>query len=416
MAVPVVIGPNGPETELGGAFIENPVLGVARSFEPQWVSDAMQVAVVAVAPAVLVWAASTAMLGLSRHAYVLATSRQIPSWLGKLGKRKRTPYVAILAAAAIAIGLVIPTDIEMLAGIYAFGATLSIAIAHAAVLRLRAIRPSEPRPFRVPFDVRIGGVDVPLPALIGFVLTGLAWVSVLVYHDEARWVGGGWMVFGLVAYVIYRKLFEATTLTERVEVPAAALTKTDVGAEYDDILVPIFGTELDDDIVSTAGRLADAALRPDQTRPRLRVVYVVDLPLKVPLTSKPPKERFEEANAAIARAKLVAEEYDTVEVQEMVVKARNVGAGIVQAARDTDAEMIVMGAEPPSRIRGGAVLGGVGGSRPPEIGPVTEYVLNKAPCRVLVTAPMADGEASHDVVGALEPVAEAPADGGQGDK
>ena len=46
-----------------------------------------------------------------------------------------------------------------------------------------------------------------------------------------------------------------------------------------------------------------------------------------------------------------------------------------------------MGGEPPSRVRGGAVLGGVGGSRPPEVGEVTEYVLKKAPCRVLLTAP-----------------------------
>jgi APA family basic amino acid/polyamine antiporter len=397
MAVPVLVGPDGPRTELGGDFIEDPILGVARSFEPQWVSDAMQVAVVAVAPAVLVWAASTAMLGLSRHVYVLATSRQIPSWLGKLGKRQRTPYVAILAAAVIAIGLVIPGDIEMLAGIYAFGATLSIAIAHAAVLRMRRTRPDQSRPFRVPLDVRLGGVEVPVPALIGFVLTGLAWLSVLAYHDEARWVGGAWMVFGLVAYVIYRKLFEATTLTQRVEVPAEALTGSEVDAEYDDILVPIFGTELDDDIVSTAGRLADAALRPGQRRPRLRVVYVIDLPLKVPLTSKPPADRVEAANAAIERAKLVAEEYETVEVQEMVVKARNLGAGIVQAARDTDAEMIVMGAEPPTAIRGGAVLGGIGGHRPAEIGPVTEYVLNKAPSRVLVTAPVGDGEVQADL-------------------
>jgi len=53
--------------------------------------------------------------------------------------------------------------------------------------------------------------------------------------------------------------------------------------------------------------------------------------------------------------------------------------------------MIVMGGEPPTRIRGGAVLGGIGGSRPAEIGPVTEYVLRRAPCRVLITAPRSDG-------------------------
>jgi APA family basic amino acid/polyamine antiporter len=402
MAVPVIVGPNGPETELGGAFIEDPILGVVRSFDPPWVADAMEVAVTIVAPAVLVWAASTAMLGLSRHVYVLATNRQIPSWLGKLGKRTGTPYVAILAAGVIAAALVIPGDIEMLAGIYAFGATLSIAIAHASVLRLRKTQPDRPRPFRVPGDVRLGGADVPVPALAGFVLTGLAWLTVLVYHDEARWVGGAWMAFGLLGYVIYRKGVEQTTLTKRVEVPAAALTKQGVDIEYDDILVPIFGTELDDDIVGTAGRLADAALDPGQRRPRLRIVYVLDMPLTIPLTSPPAKDRMERANAAIERAKAVASEYETVEVQETVVKARNIGAGIVQAAREMDAEMIVMGAEPPTRIRGGAILGGIGGTRPPEIGPVTAYVLSKAPSRVLVTAPVGDVDMPDHVESALE--------------
>ena len=39
----------------------------------------------------------------------------------------------------------------------------------------------------------------------------------IIYHDIARRVGGGWMVFGLVSYVIYRKGIEGTTLTDRVE-------------------------------------------------------------------------------------------------------------------------------------------------------------------------------------------------------
>ena len=51
------------------------------------------------------------------------------------------------------------------------------------------------------------------------------------------------------------------------------------------------------------------------------------------------------------------------------------------------AEAIVVGAEPPSRIRGGATLGGIGAARPAEIGAATEYVLKKAPCQVLLTAP-----------------------------
>jgi APA family basic amino acid/polyamine antiporter len=161
--------------------------------------------------------------------------------------------------------------------------------------------------------------------------------------------------------------------------------------EYGDILVPVFGTKLDDDIVGTAGRLADAADQPGEISPRLEVVYVIDVPLTVPLDAPPPHDRAEAANAALERAKEVGEEYETVEVHPSVIRARSVGAGIVQAARARGVEVIVMGGEPPTRIRGGAMFGGVGGARPAEIGPVTEYVLRRAPCRVLITAPRSDG-------------------------
>jgi basic amino acid/polyamine antiporter, APA family len=391
MAVPVVATPDGPQTALGDAYLEEPILGVVQNFEPAWVSSAMETAVVVVAPVVLVWAASVSMLGLSRHVYVLATNRQIPSWLGKLGRRHVTPHVAILSAAVIAIGLVIPADVKFLGGLFAFGATIAFTIAHVSIVRLRRLEPDRPRPFRIPFNVRVGGFDLPLPAAFAAVLTALAWVSVVAFHDEARWIGGGWMAVGLVAYVIYRKVFEGTSLTEHVEVPAEALHKDVEVAEYGEILVPVFGTKLDDDIVGTAGRLADAADEPGETPPRLEVIYVVDLPLTVPLDSPPPKERMEVANRALERALEVGDEYDTVDVNISVVRARSVGAGIVEAARDRDVEVIVMGAEPPTKILGGAILGGIGGSRPAEIGPVTEYVLKKAPCRVLVTAPASDG-------------------------
>jgi basic amino acid/polyamine antiporter, APA family len=391
MAVPVVDTPAGPQTALGSTYLEDPVLGVVQSFDPQWVSDLMQAAVVLVVPAALFWAANTAMLGLSRHVYVLATNRQIPSWLGKLNRRSQTPHVAIIVAALIAIGLILPTDVSLLGGLFAFGATIAFTIAHASIIRMRITEPDRERPFRIPFDITIRGARVPLPTIVAAVLTGLAWISVIVYHDSARWVGGGWMLFGLVGYVVYRKGFEGTTLTQRVEVPPEALVKDESEHEYGDILVPVFGTKLDDDIVGTAGRLADAADRPGETSPRLEVVYVIDVPLTVPLDAPPPHDRAERANAALERATAVGEEYETVEVHPSVIRARSVGAGIVQAARDRGVEMIVMGGEPPTRIRGGAMFGGVGGARPAEIGPVTEYVLRKAPCRVLITAPKSDG-------------------------
>ncbi len=386
MAVPVVAGPEGPYTALGSEYVEAPVLAVVSAFHPSGVADVMRWIVALVATPILFWAVTTAMLGVSRHIYTLAINRQIPSWLGKLSSRHATPQVAIAISGAIAIGLVIPTDVKLLASFYAFGATLAITIAQLSVLRLRFTEPERPRPFRVPWNVDWRGTSVPIPALFAAVVSGLAFLSVLAYHDLGRWVGGGWMAFGLLFYVVYRRVIEQTTLTKRVSVTEKALTKQVPEVAYRNILVPIFGTELDDDIVSTAGRLA-AAEQDGIRGPRLDLIYVIEVPLKLPIDAPLPPEREEEARRALERATEVGDEYEDVEVSAEVIRARKVGAGIVEAARRTEAEAIVVGGEPPSRIRGGARLGGIGAAKPEEIGAATEYVLKKAPCRVLLTAP-----------------------------
>ncbi len=387
MAVPVVGGAGGPHTELADEFIKQPVLGVVGQYNPQWLSDVLRWLVVIVAVPVLLLAANAAMLGLSRHVYVLATNRQIPSWLGKLSGSQRTPAVAIIGAAVLAFGLAVPGDIRFLAGIYAFGATLAIAIAQFSIVRLRIIDPDRARPFKVPLGIKMRGKELPLPAIFGALLATAAWLSVFALHRKAVYVGGGWMLFGVIAYFVYRRYVEGTSLTKRVSVPAEALAKKASDVEYGNILVPVFGTELDDDIVGTAGRLADAELEPGQKPPQLEVIYVAQVPLTVPLDSPLPPEVQKAADKTLNRAREVGEEYDSVEVNTELVRARSIGAGVIDEARRRGAEVIVMGAEPPSRIRGGAILGGIGAARPEEIGRVTEYVMRKAPCRVLLTAP-----------------------------
>jgi basic amino acid/polyamine antiporter, APA family len=390
MAVPVVAGPSGPETALGSEFVEAPVLGVVSAYHPLWVSDAMRWLVALIAAPVLFWAVTTALLGVSRHIYTLAINRQIPSWLGKLNSRHATPHVAIAISGVIALGLVLPTDVKMLAGLYAFGAMLAITIAQVSILRLRVTEPDRPRPFRVPLDVNWRGARLPAPALFAALISGLAFISVLVYHDTARWVGLGWMTFGLLFYVVYRKVFEGTTLTKRVSVTEKALTKQVAEVAFRNILVPAFGTKLDDDIVATAGRLAAAEQEESgdgEEETHLALVYVIDVPLTLPLDAELPPKVEQEAQRALRRASDVAEEYEDVKVTTEMARARGVGPGIVEAARRYGSEAIVIGGEPPSKIKGGARLGGIGAAKPAEIGAATEYVLKKAPCRVLLTAP-----------------------------
>ena len=61
------------------------------------------------------------------------------------------------------------------------------------------------------------------------------------------------------------------------------------------------------------------------------------------------------------------------------------GQAIVEEARRRGVEAIVLGAEEPSRIRGGARFGGRRGLES-YVGDVVRYVVARASCRVIVTA------------------------------
>jgi basic amino acid/polyamine antiporter, APA family len=390
-------------TALGTTHIKAPMVGVAEGLHPHGVADAMKY-IVAIAGAVgLTAAAGASMLGVSRLGYLLATNRQIPSAIGRLHPRFGTPYVIIGTAAVGAAALVVPRDLELLVGIYAFGAMLAFTIAHVSVIALRFREPNRPRAYSVPLSVSFRGAKVPIPAVIGAVLAGAGWVTVLVFHSGARYVGAGWLLGGLLLYVIYRKT-EQKPLLRRVTIPERALRHEALEPEFGSILVPIFGTPLDDDIVQTAGRLAgDTHDDLNEEGAVIEAIWVFEMPLAVPLDAPLSDAQIRRAREALARAKLVGEEYEGVEVATAIVRARRAGQAIVNEARRRGVEAIVLGAEEPSRVRGGSLLGGAGGPLENYVGPITKYVVSKAPCRVILTAPPADKRPGPEAPGEPEP-------------
>jgi basic amino acid/polyamine antiporter, APA family len=392
MALPVTDG----QTALGGVYVEAPVLGIVSAFEPDWLMDVSRIVVGATAAALLIVAMNGQMLGLARLSYSLATNRQIPSAAGRLHDRRGTPYVAITIAAVIAFLLAIPHDLDFLAGIFAFGALISVAIAHLSVIVLRYREPGRPSAFRVPLSIELGRGSIPLPAALGVLVSVLAWVSVVVLHEGARVIGGAWMAAGVVMYVVYR-LTQGKALTKRFTIPAEALQES-VRAEYGSILVPVFGEPLDDEIVGTAGRLAAEQADETEGGAVLEALYVFEIPMSLPIDARVPDERVKEAKGVLARAKQVGEEYEGVEVATAMVRGRTVGQAIVAEARRRGVEAIVLAAEEPTRVRGGAILGGRGRSRDRFVGETTRYVVEKAPCKVILTAPPAGEEGIREGV------------------
>jgi APA family basic amino acid/polyamine antiporter len=385
-ALPVTNG----ETALGTTYLELPLVGVVQQFEPAWLADAFKYVVAVLAAVTLVAAAQSAMLGLSRLAYSLALNRQIPSAVGALHPTKATPYVVIAVAAVVAGALALSKDLEFLVSIYAFGALLAFTIAHASIVKARFKEPDRMRPYTMPFNVDFRGASLPIPAVVGAIMSALAWVSVVILHEGARYVGFGWMAIGLLIYVVYRKS-EEKPIFKRVTIPQKALQHRErVEVEFGSILVPLMGTALDDDIVQTAGRLAseeatDEAMDGGAT---IEALWIFEVPMALPIDARLPDAQLEKARAALRRAKAVGEEYDGVEVATATVRARRAGQAIVEEAKRRGVEAIVLAAEEPTRVRGGALLGGLGGGRNEAfVGDVTRYVITKAPCRVIITAP-----------------------------
>jgi APA family basic amino acid/polyamine antiporter len=212
----------------------------------------------------------------------------------------------------------------------------------------------------------VGAVSWPLFALLGGVATGISFLVLVVQNPLTRWVGLGWMVAGLVGYVIYRRRF--------VRVPLRAIEKAPpalgpaLALEYRDLVVPVIPGEASDAAMDVACRLAS------ERRSRIVALSVLEIPLERPLTERLP-ELEAEANDELDEAVAIGDSYG-VRVVTRLERAHAAGPAIVAEADARNAEIIVLGS--PRRLltaRQSAVFGNT-----------VDYVLKHASCRVLVTA------------------------------
>jgi basic amino acid/polyamine antiporter, APA family len=383
-------------TPLAGPWIEAPLLGVASALDPEWLSEALRYLLGVSAASLLLVALNGQMLGLARLGYSLATNRQIPSAVGRLHRSRGTPYLIVAVAGVLAFGLALSGDVVFLAGAFAFGAMITFGLAHLSVVVLRFRERDRPSAYRMPLSIPVGSGSIPLPAAAGALLSLAVWASVVLLHTGGMVIGTIWMTLGVTLYVVHRKI-QGRSLTKRFTVSPEVLRER-TEAEYGSILVPVFGESLDDEIIGTAGRLAAEQAEEGDGGAVVEALYVFEIPMSLPIDARVPEERVKDAKRVLARAKEVGEEYEGVEVATAMVRGRSVGQAIVSEARRRGVEAIVLAAEEPTRVRGGAILGGRGRVRDRFVGETTRYVVEKAPCKVIITAPPAGEEGTREGV------------------
>jgi len=134
--------------------------------------------------------------------------------------------------------------------------------------------------------------------------------------------------------------------------------------EFHKILVPIGGTEADDEAMRLACRLAR------KNKGKIWAFYVITVKRYLPLEAEIGSE-IQQAEGTLDHIESVAEEQD-YEVETDVLQAREAGPAIIDEAVERDIDLILMGVKYMRRF-GRFSLGNV-----------VPYVLKNAPCPVIL--------------------------------
>ena len=364
---------SGGETDLGGEWLFAPLLGIVEVLGEDlspFLADALRVFVGVSGALILLAAATTSVSGFGRLAYSLGEHGMLPRTFGRLGRRTLispaalASVVVLAAGGLIAITAVTDDEVAFLAALFSFGVLLAFGAAQLAVIRLRFTSPELERPYRVPWNVRIGRADVPIPAVVGLVLTIAVWVIAMITHPGARYAGPIWLAAGLVVYGLVRR-HRGEGLLERVISPdeQAELAEPSLSK----ILVPMKLGLIGEEMIATAIKLAQ------ERGSDVEALHVVRMPLSRSLDDAADPAEEERAVDSLEEARLLGEDHGVV-VRGSTVRARSIGEAIVQQATEQDVDLIVLGSAPRWRRQ----------SR--FFSPTVEHVLRNAPCEVLVVA------------------------------
>jgi APA family basic amino acid/polyamine antiporter len=356
--------------DLGGTGRGAPleaIVEAARDSLPETLGDVLAVFVAVSAVIVLTAAITTSLSGVGRLTHALGRHGMLPRRFAHLNPRTLIAPAAIVCAAAVSCGLLVLADvigreIAFLSSLYSFGVLIAFVAAQLAVLRLRRTEPDLARPFRAPFNVRIRGTELPLPALVGAPLAFALWIAAIATHGAAQVAGPLWLAAGAVVYILVRRS-EHEGLLEHVR-PAEADLVSEPEGVYANILVPLKLGPIGEEVLATAVRLAE------ERESRVGVLHVLRVPLDLPLDAPMP-EAERRAAESIAEIEELAAEHG-LEIEGSIVRARALGEAIVDEARRGDVDLIVMGSAPRWRRQ----------SR--FFSPTVDYVLRRAPCEVMV--------------------------------
>ncbi|HEX7137223.1 MAG TPA: APC family permease, partial [Vicinamibacterales bacterium] len=232
--------------EVRPSFYNNLISGLAMNLSgPPWVRLLFQVFVVVVGFLILAGAVNTSIVGSGGVLSRVSEDGVLPAWFRRPHRRFGTNYRIINLIAGLQVATIVLSggNVYVLGEAYAFGVVWSFALKALAVLILRYTEPG-PRDFRVPLNLRIGSLELPIGlALITLVLFGAAVINL--FTKQVATISG--VGFSLVLYASF-VASERSTAKRRAAhaeldqfqlITAPEISQEDVAVAPGAVLVPV---------------------------------------------------------------------------------------------------------------------------------------------------------------------------------
>ncbi len=305
-------------------------------------------------------AANAGLIGASRLSFNMGENYQLPRFLYKLHPKFRTPYTALAFFALLACTIVALSRGRMsfLADLYNFGAQIAFFSTQISLILLRIKQPELKRPFKVPFNIRIKGKEIPIPAVLGAISSLAVWLLIIVTKPEGRYLGFTWMGLGLLMYFMYRKKRQMTATgqlkIQKIKIPAYQPLK------IKQILLPI----------RSANQMEAMQMACEMAKLHgagILAVHIIEVPFSLPLETSLP-HRVMLAEQVLKTVEAIARE-EEIHITLEVLRARNTAEAIMDLAKQRHIDLIVLES---------AMESDQG------LGRIISEVLPRSPCRVWV--------------------------------
>lgn len=256
----------------------------------------------------------------SRVSFAMGRDRNLPPLFGQVHEKRRTPHWAIFLSGGLVIFVAVALPVKSVASAADIMFLLLFMLVNIAAIRMRRLRPDLDRGFRIPL--------MPLVPVLGIISQAVLIVYLFVLSPEAWYVGGLWVVAGLVFYAAY------ASRTEPMKEPFKIIHQEIVSTRRFSILIPV----ADELHARLLGTLAAPIARANDGE--VFALHVVRVPKQLSITDgrfflKHGKPILE---SVIARAK----ELD-VPVNTMIRFGRDVSQAVISTARERNSNLILLG-------------------------------------------------------------------------